>query len=260
MKWFKFYGQDYISDPKILSLTSSERSCWITLLSYGSVNDNGMITFLSEEQLMIQAGVSPLHEEWDKTKGVLKKLENLEMITDDNGVITIKNWIKRQETSLTSYERVKRNRQKKRNDNAMITLEENRIEENRIYKKRIYKKRNTNKKKVIGDQEIAKTENEVKKFSPEGAEVIKMFEVVNPSYEKMYSNKTQRAAADRLLKKWTLEQIRSVVGILPKLNASKYAKGKSITPLQLEDNLGYIKAFIDQNNSQKIRRYEESDK
>lgn len=83
--------------------------------------------------------------------------------------------------------------------------------------------------------------------------VIKMFEIVNPSYEKMYPNKTQRSAAARLLKKWTLPQIQAVVNILPKLNADQYAKGKSITPLQMEDNLGYIKAFIYKNNSQRIK-------
>lgn len=85
-------------------------------------------------------------------------------------------------------------------------------------------------------------------------EVIKMFEIVNPSYEKMYPNKTQRSAAARLLKKWTLPQIQAVVSILPKLNADQYAKGKSITPLQLEDNLGYIKAFIDKNRDNSIRQ------
>ena len=140
MKWFKFYGQDYISDPKMLSLTASERSCWITLLSYASVNDNGMITFLSEQQLMIQAGLDFQQEEWDMTTGVLEKFKRLEMIQYDNGMITVKNWQKRQETSLTSYERVKRFREKKRNDNgndnAMITSEENRIDKNRIDKKR----------------------------------------------------------------------------------------------------------------------------
>ncbi len=137
MKWFKFYGQDYLSDPKILALSASERSCWITLLSYGSVNDNGLITFLNEEQLMAQSGISPIHEEWDQTVGVLKKLENLKMITACNGMITIVNWRKRQEISLTGYERIKRYREKKRadnaNDNAMITIEENRIDKNRIY-------------------------------------------------------------------------------------------------------------------------------
>lgn len=85
-------------------------------------------------------------------------------------------------------------------------------------------------------------------------EVIKMFEIVNPSYEKMFPNKTQRSAAARLLKKWTLPQIQAVVNILPKLNADQYAKGKSITPLQLEDNLGYIKAFIDKTRDNSIRQ------
>jgi hypothetical protein len=91
---------------------------------------------------------------------------------------------------------------------------------------------------------------------PEGLqvnEVIKLFEEVNPSYQRLFPNKTQRSAAARLLKKWSLEQIRAVVGILPKLNADQYAKGKSITPLQLEANLGYIKAYIDQHNSKKIK-------
>ena len=135
MKWFKFYGQDYLSDPKVLALSACERSCWLTLLSYGSANDNGMITFLDEQQLMAQSGISPINEEWACTLGVLKKLENLKMITLDNDVITILNWNKRQETSLTAYERVKRHREKKKNDNAMITTDKNRIEENRIDKK-----------------------------------------------------------------------------------------------------------------------------
>lgn len=134
MKWFKFYGQDYLSDPKMLALSASERSCWITLLAYASVNDNGKITFLSEEQLMMQAGLSFQHDEWDMTKGILKKLEKLEMIQIDNEVITVKNWQKRQETSLTNYERVKRFREKKRNDNVMITSEENRRDKKRIDK------------------------------------------------------------------------------------------------------------------------------
>ncbi|OGE44775.1 hypothetical protein A3E67_03685 [Candidatus Daviesbacteria bacterium RIFCSPHIGHO2_12_FULL_38_25] len=135
MKWFKFYGQDYLSDPKILALSGSERSCWITLLSYGSVNDNGMITFLDEQQLMAQSGISPTSEEWDKTKNVLEKLKSLKMITLDNGMIIIINWKKRQEKSLTGYERLKKYREKKRNDNAMITQKIT-LDKNRIDKKR----------------------------------------------------------------------------------------------------------------------------
>lgn len=163
MKWFKFYGQDYLSDPKMLSLSACERSCWITLLSYSSINDNGMITFLDEQQLMLQAGISFTSEEWDRTVGILEKLVKLDMISIDNGMITVVNWQKRQETNLTSYERVKRHRQKKQDDNALITLEENRIEEKR-------RDKNTNvlekvPKKSFGELEQVKlTDTEYQKL------------------------------------------------------------------------------------------------
>jgi len=136
MKWFKFYGQDYLSDPKMLSLSPAERSCWITLLCYSSVNDNGMITFMNEEQLMSQAGLSATDDDWDRTVGVLKKLEKLKMIHNDNGEITVLNWKKRQETSLTGYERIKRYREKVKNDNAddntKITLDKIRVDKIRV--------------------------------------------------------------------------------------------------------------------------------
>jgi len=131
MEWFKFFGGEFLSDPKMLALTSDERSCWLTLLCYSSVNDNGMIKNLSEQQLMMQSGMDFMQEDWGRTVGVIEKLKNLEMIHIDNGKITIINWQKRQETNLTSYERVKKYRKKKHNDNTMITLEENRREENR---------------------------------------------------------------------------------------------------------------------------------
>ena len=89
-------------------------------------------------------------------------------------------------------------------------------------------------------------------------EVIKLFEVVNPSIAKLYGNKTQRAACSRLLQKWKLEEIRDLVhGVLPRLNADTYAKGKSITPLQFEDNLGYIKAFIEKNKPITAKNYDD---
>ena len=136
MKWFKFYGQDFLTDPKILQLDASERACWITLLCYASVNDNGVITFLTEYQLMVSAGLEPVFEEWDRTKGVLEKFKKLGMITiDDNGMITLLNWQKRQETNLSGYERVKRWREKKRNDNAN---DNDRVDKSRLDKNNTY--------------------------------------------------------------------------------------------------------------------------
>lgn len=131
--WFKFYGGEFLADPKTMLLTASERSCWVTLLCFSSTSTmHGVIPFASEEQVMLASGVTPNSEEWQKTIGVLKKFQKLGMITHDNDTITIMNWAKRQQTSLTGYERVKRHRDKKKKDNVEITSEENRIEENRI--------------------------------------------------------------------------------------------------------------------------------
>lgn len=116
----------------MLSLNACDRSCLITLLAYSSINDNGMIAFLSEEQLMIQAGISPTHEQWDYTVGILEKLKKLDIISINSGVITIKNWQKRQETNLSSYERVKKFRQKKHDDSVMKQNDSARIDKNRI--------------------------------------------------------------------------------------------------------------------------------
>lgn len=111
MKWFKFYGGDYLSDPKMLALSASERSCWLTILSYACVEDGGgVIKHVTEERLMIQSGIDATDEIWDKTVGVLEKLKKLEMIQIDDGVITILNWQKRQEVNLTGYERTKKYR------------------------------------------------------------------------------------------------------------------------------------------------------
>lgn len=131
-QWFKFYGGEYLSDPKMLALTSSERSCFLTLLCYASMTGKeGVVSYITEETLMAQSGISFMQEEWERTKGVMKKLEKLKIITIDNDNITIKNWRKRQEMALTGYERVKRHREKMRGDNADNESANTRVDKNR---------------------------------------------------------------------------------------------------------------------------------
>ncbi len=136
-QWFKFYGGEYLSDPKIGSLNLGERACWTALLCHANLTEN-KIKYVTENSLMLQAGVNPVKPEWNDTVGVLQKLVEMEMIQIDNGMITLLNWEKRQEIHSESYERLKRWREKKRietelkrNDNG-----KNRIEEKRIEKKR----------------------------------------------------------------------------------------------------------------------------
>lgn len=141
-KWFKFYGQEYLSDPKIERLSPSERSCWVTLLCMASLNE-GVIRFLTVESLLNRSGIQldPYYpEEWEKSLGVLRKFQDLEMIVcQDNGDIILLNWEKRQETNLTDAERARNYRDRKKTvtktvtDNVTnVTLDKNRIDKNRI--------------------------------------------------------------------------------------------------------------------------------
>jgi hypothetical protein len=70
--------------------------------------------------------------------------------------------------------------------------------------------------------------------------LIKLFEPINPSYERLYKNKTQRAALERLLKKYGEENVSGLIKYLKIMNTDRYAKGKSITPVEMENNLAHI--------------------
>lgn len=139
MNWFKFYGTEYLADQKVLELSACERSCWITLLSYAS-QGNGTIKNVSEPKLMQQAGVGYGKDEWDETRGVLNHFKKLGMITVSNGVITVCNWKKRQESSLTNAERQAKFRERNKevtDSNERVTLDKKRVEEIREDKKEL---------------------------------------------------------------------------------------------------------------------------
>jgi len=148
-QWFKFYGGEYLSDPKIGRLSPAERSCWITLLSMASMSDDGIIKYLDIDDLLEKSGIhhNPYNEgDWEKCQNVLVKLSQMKMLSvdDKESIIQIINWSKRQEYNMTIAERVAKHRQNKKcNKNVTIdvtnvTTEESRIEENRI-ENNIYK-------------------------------------------------------------------------------------------------------------------------
>jgi len=146
-QWFKFYGQDFMTDPKMLALTSTQKVMWITLLALVSTSEEeGIVKNLTEERLKLLSGVLPnsqFDDEWTETNGTLKKFEELKMITIDRETINVINFPKRQ-APQDSYdpdainERVKRFRNKdtslqetKRNDRGEeIRGDKNRIDKN----------------------------------------------------------------------------------------------------------------------------------
>lgn len=80
-------------------------------------------------------------------------------------------------------------------------------------------------------------------------EVINLFKEVNPSYRNLFANKTQRAAALRLVTLWPRPKLDNLIGILPQTNARKFWP-KITTPLELERQAGVLKAKLEEERQQ----------
>lgn len=128
-QWFKFYGSEFLSDTKIVPLNGAERICWITILCLASQTEDGVIKFISEDQLKAMSGILPGGEMWKTCSGILNKFAKLDMVTLGNGNVTVKNWTKRQLSE--SYLRVKRFREKR--DSNVTETTEREIERKKEY-------------------------------------------------------------------------------------------------------------------------------
>lgn len=72
--------------------------------------------------------------------------------------------------------------------------------------------------------------------------LIELFKEVNPNYERLYANKNQRAALERMIKKHGIEKMAAIIQFLPTSNANKYAPTIT-TPYNLEAKLGDLIAW-----------------
>lgn len=92
--------------------------------------------------------------------------------------------------------------------------------------------------------------SQVEIYNKDIVEVLEAFKVVNPSYKKYYSNKTQRSSAERMINEHGKKVILATIDYLPKSNAQKYAPTIT-TAWQLEENLGKLKAWSDKLKNNK---------
>lgn len=244
MEWFKFYGSEFLGDPKMLALSACDIACWITLLSIASASGNGgKVKHITEERLMMSSHVDPMKDEWKETVGVLRKFSELGMIeTDSNGEVTICNWAKRQESYLTGAERQARWRERQKR-NAVVTPK-SRESNARIEENRIEKKRNT-----TSAQNARKVE-EASKFSKLGADLIKEFEKVDPKNKRNYANKTQRTASDFLIEEYGFDEVVKRVKVLPMTNKVPYFP-KIYTPYDLQEKWGKLQDAVEQERAKK---------
>lgn len=84
--------------------------------------------------------------------------------------------------------------------------------------------------------------------------LIELFEAVNPSYERLYANRTERAALERLLKKHGEEKLRAVLEELPSIISRPYAP-RITTPCELERKAGQLKVFLAQERNRSHRTW-----
>jgi len=136
-QWFKFYGQDFQSDPKMLRLNPTQRLMWVYLLCQASQTEDGVIKNIDENMLKALSHLNPEREEWELADNVLEIFKNLKMIEVKGDTILVINYRKHQERYLTDAEKQQRHRDKIKasNDSHPDQGDEvttNRVEENRI--------------------------------------------------------------------------------------------------------------------------------
>ena len=79
----------------------------------------------------------------------------------------------------------------------------------------------------------------VKQFN----DLIEKFRPVNPACDRLFGNKTERDALERLIKKNEFKKIEKIIEALPKINMRPYAP-RITTPYQLEKKFGELLIFI----------------
>ncbi len=100
---------------------------------------------------------------------------------------------------------------------------------------------------TIQNKNITKEENGA--FSDKDRkELITLFKAVNPSYETLFARPNQAAALERMVRKHGREKIEATIRILPEIITQKYAP-RITTPIQLENKLGELVAFYNQEKS-----------
>lgn len=95
-------------------------------------------------------------------------------------------------------------------------------------------KSNTNTKEDTFGIPVVNPTDTKNKFTEQGAEVLKAFEVVDPKNKTYYGNKTQRGACDFLISEYGLDKVVAVIKILPKTNQQPYFPSIT-TPFELKE-------------------------
>lgn len=79
---------------------------------------------------------------------------------------------------------------------------------------------------------------------------LDLFKELNPSYERIFSNKTQRSALERLISKYGEEKVKGMIQFAVTIKNEQYAPTIT-TPYELEKKLGQLIMFYNKQKSKK---------
>lgn len=81
-------------------------------------------------------------------------------------------------------------------------------------------------------------------------DLIELFKEVNPSYKRLFSNRGQRSALERMVREHGFEEIKRVIESLPAIISRPYAP-QITTPYQLELKLGDLLIYMKREGEKK---------
>jgi DNA-binding Lrp family transcriptional regulator len=159
-------------------------------------------------------------------RNILKKLEKRGLVEKKEKKWKLNTYLISGKDFLSSAEKISSDSQEK------ISSDKRVIHSIDIHKENIYN---------IATQSVA---------GKEINELISLFREVNPTYERLFSNKTQRQALERLVKKFGKEKVANMIKTLPKILGKPYAP-RITTPFQLEQKLADLLAYLKQEQNKK---------
>jgi hypothetical protein len=234
----RMFSQKIVGSDAFIEMPVSARELYFQLGMYS--DDDG---FINPKKIIRMVNASE-----DDLKVLIAKRFVLPF---ENGVVVIKHWqinnlIRKDFYQPTIY--IEQKKQLK-------------IKENKSYTECQQIVNNLSPQVSIGKVSIGKdsivlspTGDEVKpRKDQEIFDLINLFKTVNPSYEKLFGNTTQRRSLENLLKKFPFDKLSQIISLLEKTNETPYAP-RITTPLQLEDKLGSLIAFLktEENKTNKI--------
>jgi hypothetical protein len=124
MTWFKFFGQDWLTDLKIITLEPIDRLVYVDLLCMASISETpGLIKSCKEDALLKMFHLHHVAE----AHGCLTRLEDVGMVKvtkrNETGLLDIDiiNFRKRQDRALTNAERQALHRERQEDSNEEVT-------------------------------------------------------------------------------------------------------------------------------------------